>query len=399
MGIFSPSMLRQVFATHILFGEPQNVARLWDIVKQHAAQDYAREIQIGVQQPTPEPADINEALMDVLKRIRNISPSTGSESNQEQETFGLPQVDSILHSSRVIRLNQVRQERRLLRQRQHELGVSHDVDEQRPVRIQRAVAHLHLTRSPAEAMEQFNVGFTRLNEGQRIVFFAVAEGFVEQFGVGRTRERIALEYVQRNHQLPNNLHITSNNTNTNINVYTDNTSQQQEQSRLIAERHNRAGFVAYVDAPGGCGKTFTANVIFLFVNALGYCYQATANNGLVASQFVNGATIYSRFRIPVGQQAPDMQCNLYPSSDVGQEMRERLGLLFIDEIWVVDVYNLDAIHRALCEITRCPRNNQAPMGRIPTLIAGDPRQTLAVIPGEGRAGIVMRLISQSESFR
>jgi hypothetical protein len=72
----------------------------------------------------------------------------------------------------------------------------------------------------------------------------------------------------------------------------------------------------FIDSPGGCGKTFTLNLLLAFVRARSGIALPVATSGIAALLLDGGTTAHSRFRIPLGVTA-DAICGVKRQTDAG----------------------------------------------------------------------------------
>ena len=154
---------------------------------------------------------------------------------------------------------------------------------------------------------------------------------------------------------------------------------------------------AFIDARGGCGKTFILNAILRAVTSLepGGCVAlAMATTGIAANLLDLGRTFHPRLKAPL---TPHEESTLQIS---GQSSLAKLvqisKLLLVDEAPMLDRFQLEAMDRSLRDLMGQP--DKAFGGKI-SLLAGDFRQCLPVVPGASRAGTVDHCINQSHLWR
>ena len=150
---------------------------------------------------------------------------------------------------------------------------------------------------------------------------------------------------------------------------------------------------AFIDARGGCGKTFLLNAILSAVRSLesGGCVAlAMATTGIAANLLKLGRTFHSRLKAPL---TPTEDSMLQISAQGGLAKLVRMArLLLIDESTMLDRYHLEALDRTLRDLMG---KNDQPFGGKIILLAGDFRQCLPVVPGANRAGTVNKCINKS----
>ena len=151
------------------------------------------------------------------------------------------------------------------------------------------------------------------------------------------------------------------------------TAVKSRQQRLI-----------FIQAAGGCGKTMLINAVLEAVRSLepGGCVAlATATTGKAAMHLLKGRTFHSRFKAPL---ILDEDCRLrIPLGTELAKLVEMARLIVIDEATMLNNMLLEALDVCLRDIM----NTDVPFG-------GDFRQTLPVIPGASRAGIVSKCLNQ-----
>ena len=93
------------------------------------------------------------------------------------------------------------------------------------------------------------------------------------------------------------------------------TADQQDIYREVTQRlEEGTGGIIFVDAPGGCGKTFLENFLLAKVRSNGHTAIAVASTGIAACLLDGGTTAHYRFKIPL---------NLHPGVMVSARDRTR----------------------------------------------------------------------------
>ena len=170
------------------------------------------------------------------------------------------------------------------------------------------------------------------------------------------------------------------------------TQEQQVIFDLVLEAVNSdKELCLFIDARGGCGKTYLLNTILNAVRILdgGSTALAMATTGIAANLLELGRTFHSRLKAPLSPSA-DSTLQITAQSALAKLLRIS-KLLLIDEATMLDRYLLEALHRTLQDLM----GNQKPFGGKIVLLAGDFRQCLPVVQGAGRGGIVGHCINQS----
>ena len=174
-------------------------------------------------------------------------------------------------------------------------------------------------------------------------------------------------------------------------------SQYTEEQKAVHERvlgavTNSTPLCLYINAKGGCGKTFVLNGILKSVRSLeqGGCIAlAMATTGIAAMLLERGRTFHSRMKAPLN---PDDESMLkIPAQSELAKLVRMAKLLVIDEATMLDNRLLAALDRSLRDLMR----SDCQFGGKVLVLSGDLRQCLPVVPGASRAGIVERCINQS----
>ena len=149
---------------------------------------------------------------------------------------------------------------------------------------------------------------------------------------------------------------------------------------------------AFIDARGGCGKTYLLNTILSAVRCLdgGGAALAMATTGIAANLLDLGRTFHSRLKAPL-TPSEDTMLGISAQSSLAKLIRMS-KLLLIDEATMLNRFMLEALDRTLRDIMGKP---DKVFGDKILILAGDFRQCLPVVPGATRAGTVSQCINQS----
>ena len=151
------------------------------------------------------------------------------------------------------------------------------------------------------------------------------------------------------------------------------------------------GGVLFLDAPGGTGKTFLINLILAKIRSEGKIALATASSGIAATLFTGGRTLHSIFKIPLDLNAMDIPvCSIKRGTALCKVIQETKAIV-VDEAPMTNRRAFEALDRTLRDLT----GNDDPMGGICTLLCGDFRQILPVIPRGTRGNIVDACVKKS----
>lgn len=153
----------------------------------------------------------------------------------------------------------------------------------------------------------------------------------------------------------------------------------------------------FIDARGGCGKTFLLNGILDAVRSIepeGCVALAMGTTGIAANLLHLGRTFHSRMKAPL---TPTEDSTLQISAQSGLAKLIKMSrLLMIDEATMLHRFQLEAMDRSLRDLTG--QKDQAFGGKV-LILAGDFRQCLPVVPGASRAGTVSACINKSHLWQ
>jgi hypothetical protein len=155
--------------------------------------------------------------------------------------------------------------------------------------------------------------------------------------------------------------------------------------------------LVFIDARGGCGKTFMTNVILSSVRSSepdGCVALATATTGIAANLLDLGRTFHSRLKAPLTlSEESTLQIS-------GQSSLAKLvmmaKLILIDEATMLDRLLLEALDRSLRDLMN--KQNE-PFGGKTLLLAGDFRQCLPVVKRANRAQTISHCINKSHLWQ
>ena len=167
--------------------------------------------------------------------------------------------------------------------------------------------------------------------------------------------------------------------------------------RVMNAVSQRKPMCAFIDARGGCGKTFLINAILGAVRSseLGGCVAlAMATTGIASNLLDLGRTFHSRLKAPL---TPTEESTLQISGQSSlAKLVQMARVLLVDESPMLDRFLLEALDRSLRDLMGQP---EQPFGGKIILLAGDFRQCLPVVPGASRAGTVDHCINQSHLWQ
>lgn len=159
---------------------------------------------------------------------------------------------------------------------------------------------------------------------------------------------------------------------------------------FVASALSATSGIFFLDAPGGCGKTFLIQTILATIRSQNKIVIATASSGLAATLLSGGRTIHSTFKVPLNLTNDQPMCSIKKRTSLARLIKECCAIV-IDEAPMTNKLVFEALHRSLCDIT----GKNEPMSGIATLLCGDFRQILPVVVGGTRANIVNSCIKSS----
>ena len=142
---------------------------------------------------------------------------------------------------------------------------------------------------------------------------------------------------------------------------------------------DKEGKLFFCDAPGGSGKTFTANTLMAKLRLEGRVCLACASSGIAANGLEGGTTAHTKFKIPI-EITEDSQCDIREGTKHAQLIKDA-ELVIWDEATMMNKDAIDAVDRTLRRI----RGNEKAFGNLTVAFLGDWRQTLPVVPNASRA--------------
>jgi hypothetical protein len=166
---------------------------------------------------------------------------------------------------------------------------------------------------------------------------------------------------------------------------------------VIEAVKNHKPLWVFIDARGGCGKTFLLNIILAAVRSLepaGCVALAMATTGIAANLLELGRTFHSRLKAPL-TATQESTLQISAQSNLARLVRMS-KLLMLDESTMLDRFQLEALDRSLRDLMGSAHE---PFGGKMIILAGDFRQCLPVIPGATRAGIVGQCINKSHLWQ
>ena len=141
----------------------------------------------------------------------------------------------------------------------------------------------------------------------------------------------------------------------------------------IYNPHRTCGYMAFIDAPGGTGKTFVLNSLLSKVRSRGDIALASAYSGVASLLLKGGCTVHKRFNVKPSM--PKRQMFTIKRGTALCKLMKMAKVIVIDEAPMMDKHILEKIDSSLREIMD---NNQL-FGGLAVILAGDFRQILPVV--------------------
>lgn len=139
------------------------------------------------------------------------------------------------------------------------------------------------------------------------------------------------------------------------------------------ESENPNGFLGFIDAPGGTGKTFVLNTLLAKYRSQGHVALACAFSGVAALLLEGGCTVHKRFNVRPNMPK-ERQFTIKRGSALAKLMK-LAKVIVIDEAPMMDVYIMESIDATLRDIFESDKA----FGGLPIILAGDFRQILPVV--------------------
>ena len=166
--------------------------------------------------------------------------------------------------------------------------------------------------------------------------------------------------------------------------------QRAVYDEVVTRLTDGTGGTIFLQAPGGCGKTFLENLLLARVRSEGEVAVAVATSGIAACLLDGGTTAHYRFRIPLRLHADGNVCGIArrtPEAALLQACR----LIVWDEAAMANRRAFEAVDRTLRDLRDCDQI----FGGILTVLSGDWRQILPVVKNGNRAQVVDACLKSS----
>ncbi len=147
----------------------------------------------------------------------------------------------------------------------------------------------------------------------------------------------------------------------------------------------------FIDAPGGCGKTFTAITLanHFDINLV----QFVASTGVAAVNLPYGKTAHSYFGIPVENLTPSSLSKFYQDINQCNQIKKKKVIIW-DEISMVHKDQFEVVNKLLKKI----HQNDLPFGGVTFITLGDFRQILPIVKGGNNDDVLKALVKNHRSW-
>ncbi|KAL7481391.1 hypothetical protein ACHAW6_009557 [Cyclotella cf. meneghiniana] len=169
-----------------------------------------------------------------------------------------------------------------------------------------------------------------------------------------------------------------------------NEGQQSVFDTIKTHIDNKEGGLYNIDAPGGSGKTFLANVILAYVRKDNHIALPMAMSGIAATLLKLGTTFQRRIGVPIPCTS-DSSFRIKLNSKQACLIRECI-VFIIDEVSMMNFKLLGLLDRFLQELM----GNNEYLGVKLIILMHDFHQILPVIPQDRRADIMAAAVSNSK---
>ena len=149
----------------------------------------------------------------------------------------------------------------------------------------------------------------------------------------------------------------------------------------------------FINAPGGCGKTFLLEIVLSSVHSVGKIALAVALSGIAAELLEGGRTAHSHFKIPI-PISDESICSISVQSAHANLMWQT-SLIYWDEVLMSNKQHIECVDRSLRDILKIDK----PFGGITVVFGGDPHQILPVVCHWDRPRIVQSCVKCSHLWK
>ena len=134
---------------------------------------------------------------------------------------------------------------------------------------------------------------------------------------------------------------------------------------VIESFESSNGQLFFIDAPGGSGKSFTANCIMNYVRMSNSLVLACASSGIAATVLKGGSTAHNKFQLPI-DLSEDTVCDIRPGTARFKLITDTRMVVW-DEAPMMHRFAVDAVDRLIQTVkgnTQGSRNLESVESRI-----------------------------------
>ncbi|XP_076939459.1 uncharacterized protein LOC143608213 [Bidens hawaiensis] len=161
----------------------------------------------------------------------------------------------------------------------------------------------------------------------------------------------------------------------------------EDVTSAVASAHQ---VLVFVYGHGGTGKTFLWTTIIFSLRSNGRIVLAFAASSIASLLLPSGRTTHSRFKIPL-DVTDNSLCHIKKNIQLAQLLTET-SLIIWDEAPMNDRRCFETLDRSLRDLLDC---QDKPFGGKSVLLGGDFRQTLPIVPGASKSGILASSLPRS----
>ena len=174
-------------------------------------------------------------------------------------------------------------------------------------------------------------------------------------------------------------------------------SQKELIDGVMSMTESDQHYLLFVDAPGGCGKTFCFNCLLAYLRSQGKIVIAVATTGIAALQLTGGKTAHTSFRVPL-----DPTGSRRGKFTLGISSDSKLAKLLINDVDAIVWDEAPMIHKDIFDTIddwmQRQRDDDRPFGGVNVILGGDFRQCLPVVRGGTRSDMTTASIINSDAF-
>ncbi|XP_038701878.1 uncharacterized protein LOC119998611 [Tripterygium wilfordii] len=174
-----------------------------------------------------------------------------------------------------------------------------------------------------------------------------------------------------------------------------NIEQVEAYDAIMESVDNKTGKTFFLSGYGGTGKTFLWETIVSKLRSEGRIVIVVASSGIAALLLPGGRTAHSRFRIPI-DASEESTCDIKQGTQLS-ELICKTSLIIWDEAPMANKYCFESLDKTLRDILRntFEKSSNRPFGGLTTVLGGDFRQILPVVPKGRREDIINASIKRS----